>query len=151
MLFGATSLTLDAKGRMAMPARFRDLLAETSGGEVIVTVDWKDRCLLIYPMPEWKTVHQKLMELPSFKDQTRHVQRLMMGYATAATLDSHGRILLTPTLREYAFIDRDVMLFGQGNKFELWSSELWRKQCDDWSKRDHGKEGLEPEIAGLSI
>jgi MraZ protein len=74
-----------------------------------------------------------------------------MGYASDMKLDSHGRILLTPTLREYAQLDKEVMLIGQGNKFEVWDGETWRKQCADWYSRDHAKEGLVPEIANLSI
>lgn len=150
-LYGATSLALDAKSRLAIPTRYHTRLHEECEGELVITVDWRDRCLLIYPLPEWEQVQKRLMDLPSFSSQARLVQRLMMGHATDAKLDSHGRVLITPALREHAQIDKSVMLLGQGNKFEVWDSKLWQQQRDDWVGNSHGVEQLAPEVANLKI
>ena len=116
-----------------------------------MTVDWRDRCLLLYPLPAWEIVQKHLMALPSLGTQSRVVQRLMMGHATDAKMDSHGRILVTPALRDHAQIDKSVMLLGQGNKFEVWDSKLWQQLRDDWVGNSHGVEQLAPEVAQLKI
>ncbi len=116
MFRGANKLTLDAKGRMVMPTRYRERLQERCGGKLVVTVD-KDQCLLIYPLPDWEEVERKLMRLPSLNTQARQLQRLMVGNATDLELDGHGRILLPPTLREFGLLTRDAVLVGQGVRF----------------------------------
>ncbi len=131
MFRGVTHLNLDAKGRMSFPSRYRDRLMERCDGEVVVTVD-PDRCLLVYPLPEWEVIEQKLVKLPSLKPQTRRLQRLLMGHATEAQLDGSGRILLPPPLREFAGLNKKVVLIGQGNKFELWDETTWGQRCDVW-------------------
>ena len=102
MFRGANKVTLDAKGRMAMPARYRDTLVERSEGRLVATVDRADRCLLIYPLPDWEEIERKLMRLPTLNPQARRLQRLMVGHATDLELDSHGRVLVPPKLRDYA-------------------------------------------------
>src|SRR5450755_1329997 len=116
MFRGANKLTLDAKGRMVMPTRYRERLQERCGGNLVVTVD-KDQCLLIYPFPDWEDLERKLIKLPSLTPQARRLQRLMVGHATELELDGSGRILLPPSLREYGLLNRDVMLIGQGLRF----------------------------------
>ncbi|MCP1673864.1 MraZ protein [Natronocella acetinitrilica] len=116
---------------MSFPSRYRDKLVERCDGEVVVTVD-PDRCLLVYPLPEWEVIEQKLVKLPSLKPQTRRLQRLLMGHATESQLDGSGRILLPPPLREFASLDKKVVLIGQGNKFELWDEGVWGQRCDQW-------------------
>src|SRR5580698_938937 len=95
MFRGANKLTLDAKGRLVMPTRYRERLQERCGGNLVVTAD-KSPCLLIYPLPDWEDVERKLMKLPSLNPQARWLQRLMVGHATEVELDGHGRILLPP-------------------------------------------------------
>ena len=119
MFRGANKITLDAKGRLAMPTRYRARLEERCDNRVVVTVD-RDYCLLIYPFPEWEEIERRIARLPTLNRQARRLQRLMIGHATELELDSHGRILLSKELREFAALDRQVMLIGQGNKFELW-------------------------------
>jgi MraZ protein len=99
MFRGANKLTLDIKGRLAVPTRYRERLQERCGGNLVVTVD-KDQCLLIYPFPDWEDLERKLMKLPSLNPQARRLQRLMVGHATELELDGSGRILLPPSLRE---------------------------------------------------
>jgi MraZ protein len=131
MFRGSNQLTLDAKGRMVMPTRYRERLQERCGGKVVVTVD-KDQCLLIYPFPDWEEIERKLMRLPTMNTQARQLQRLMVGNATELELDGHGRILLPANLREFAFLTRDAMLIGQGVRFELWDETRWNERRDEW-------------------
>src|SRR5690606_18119952 len=97
MFRGATKVTIDDKGRMALPTRYRAAVAERCEGRVVVTVD-RDQCLLIYPLPDWEQIERKLMSLPSLHPQARRLQRLMVGHATDLELDGHGRLLLSPEL-----------------------------------------------------
>ena len=136
MFRGANKVTLDAKGRVAMPARYRDTLVERSEGRLVATVDRSDRCLLIYPLPDWEEIERKLMRLPSLNRKSRRLQRLMVGYAAEVDLDSHGRILIPRELREFASLDRQAILFGQGNKFELWDDARWNERRDSWLSDD---------------
>ncbi len=153
MLFrGVTELNLDAKGRMAMPTRYRERLNELSEGRLVITIDTEERCLLIYPQPEWEAIEQKLDALPSFNSQARRVQRLLMGHATDVEMDGNGRLLLPPPLRQYANLDKQVVLIGQGKKFELWNAELWNTQRDDWLADETMADGqLPPELQNLSL
>ena len=131
MLRGATNVTLDAKGRLAIPTRYRDRLAQRCDGQLVVTVD-SDYCLLIYPFPDWEELERKLMRLPALDKTARRLQRLMVGHAAEVDLDAQGRILISPTLRDYAGLDRQAVLFGQGNRFELWDQERWNETRDGW-------------------
>lgn len=128
---GVTHLALDAKGRLAIPARHRDALSPPGPVDgkplpMVITVD-RSRCLLIYPQAEWEPIQSRLMSLPSFKPENRAVQRLMVGHADAADLDAAGRILVPSALREFAGLDHQVALVGQGNRFELWDLARWQQ------------------------
>ncbi len=124
-------MAVDAKGRMAMPARYRERLLESCGGHLIVTVD-RDHCLLVYPLPEWEIIENKLIELPSLNKQARLLQRLYIGYATELEMDAQGRILLPVMLREYANLGKKTVLIGQGKKFEIWDELVWTESQADW-------------------
>jgi MraZ protein len=151
MFRGANKVTLDAKGRLAMPTRYRERIAERCDGQLVVTVD-KDYCLLVYPLPDWEEIERKLVGLPSLNKQARRLQRLMVGYATELELDSHGRILLTKELREFASLDRQAILIGQGNKFELWDDARWNEKRDEWlADGETGGESLPAELESLSL
>ena len=150
MFRGANKLTLDAKGRLAMPTRYRERLQERCGGKLVVTVD-KDQCLLIYPYPDWEELERKLMKLPSLNPQARRLQRLMVGHATELDLDGNGRILLPPTLREYGLLTRDVMLIGQGLRFELWDETRWNERRDEWLANPETVTDLPAELETLSL
>src|SRR5487761_574604 len=135
MFRGANKLTLDAKGRMVMPTRYRERLQEICGGNLVVTVD-KDQCLLIYPLPDWEEIERKMMRLPTLNPQARRLQRFMVGHATDLELDGHGRVLLPPELRAFAELERHGMLIGQGNRFELWNESRWSERLDEWLKSE---------------
>ena len=126
MLFqGATTLNLDAKGRMAVPAKYRGSLAEDSASRVVVTIHPMDRCLWLYPEVQWVEIARTVSQLPTFDPQNRALQRLLLGNAIDMEMDSQGRILLSGELRHYARLDKRVTVVGQGNKFEIWDEAAW--------------------------
>lgn len=131
MFRGVNALTVDAKGRIAIPTRYRDALARHCNGQMVLTVD-RDHCLLLYPLPEWEDIERKLVKLPSFNKQARRLQRLLVGHATECELDAAGRILLPPPLREFASLNKSVVLIGQGNKFEIWDEATWNARRSEW-------------------
>ena len=149
MFRGATKVTLDAKGRFAIPTRYRERIAMRCEGQLIATVD-KDYCLLIYPYPDWEEIERKLMRLSSMNKKTRRLQRLMVGHATEVEVDGHGRILLSRELREFAELGRQAVLIGQGNKFELWDEERWSAKRDEWLS-DEDETDLPAELESLSL
>jgi MraZ protein len=150
MFRGANKLTLDAKGRMVMPTRYRERLQERCGGKLVITVD-KDQCLLIYPMPDWEEIERRLMRLPSFEPRARRLQRLMVGHATEQELDGHGRVLLPPNLREFGLLTRDAMLIGQGLHFELWDEARWNDRRNEWLASEEAATDLTAELEKLSL
>ncbi len=116
---------MDTKGRLAIPKKYRESIEEASESQLVATIDLNSPCLLIYTMDEWEVIERKLMSLPNMDPQARLVQRLLLGHATEMEMDSQGRILLPSMLRDHAKLDKNVILLGQGNKFELWSQEAW--------------------------
>jgi MraZ protein len=142
MFRGVNALSLDNKGRLAIPARYRDMLTRHCNGQMVVTVD-PDHCLLLYPLPDWEEIERKLVKLPSFNKQARRLQRLFIGHATECELDGAGRILLPPPLREFAGLEKDAVLIGQGNKFEIWSDAAWNARRAEWLA-EGGAEGPLP-------
>jgi len=125
-------LSLDAKGRIVLPARYRERLQESCQSQLIVTIDTDQPCLLIYPLPEWELIEEKIEALPSFNPTTRRIQRLLIGHATEVEVDTNGRMLLATPLRDYARLDKKVVLIGQGKKFELWDEALWASRMEEW-------------------
>ena len=132
MFRGLTAVNLDPKGRMAMPVRYRECLQDSCKNRMVVTIDTEAACLLLYPEDIWETIEQKLETLPSFNPAARRIQRLLIGHATEVELDTQGRILLPPLLREYANLTKKALLVGQGKKFELWDEEHWRVGREQW-------------------
>jgi MraZ protein len=151
MFRGANKVMLDSKGRLAMPTRYRERILERSNGRLIATVDRSDRCLLLYPLPDWEEIELKLRKLPTLNPMARRLQRLMIGHATDLDLDASGRILIPPSLREYANLSRAAMLIGQGSRFELWDEAHWNESRELWLQVDETTEPLPPELATLSL
>lgn len=148
MFRGVNTLNLDDKGRMAIPARYREPLQDSCDRQLVITVD-RDRCLLIYPLPEWEVIEQKLAKLPNLNKAARLMQRMLIGYATELELDSSARILVPPPLREFAGMEKKVVLIGQGKKFELWDEQRWNSLSDDFLTDD--SEELGSELESLSL
>ena len=129
MFRGAANVTLDEKGRLVVPARFREQFLERSAGQLVVTINIRGgECLLLYPLVDWQRVHAQLMQLPSLHPRTESLQRLLVGHATDLTIDGHGRVLLPPELREFAGLDRRATLLGMGNRCELWDETRWTER-----------------------
>jgi MraZ protein len=149
---GINSVALDAKGRLALPTRFREALQERCGGHVVLTIDSRERCLLMYPLPEWNKVQQGLEALANMKRNARVLQRLLIGHATDVETDSNGRLLIPPPLREHAGLQKKIVLLGQGNKIEIWSEELWQARLGQWLEErasDTADDG--DDFTGLSV
>ncbi len=127
MLFfrGINAINMDTKGRIAIPKRYRESIAEASEKQLVITIDLHSPCLLVYTLDEWEVIERKLMSLPNTDPQTRNYQRLLLGHATEVEMDVQGRVLIPPMLREHAKLEKAAVLLGQGNKFELWSQEEW--------------------------
>ena len=131
MFQGSQSLNVDVKGRVAVPSRYRDLLAAVCEGRLVVTANPYERCLNIYPEPQWKEVKAKIESLPNSNKKVRRLQRLVLGNASELDMDGNGRLLLPPTLREFANLDKKVVLVGLGDKAELWSEQSWNDMLDE--------------------
>ncbi|MCA0403495.1 MAG: division/cell wall cluster transcriptional repressor MraZ [Proteobacteria bacterium] len=145
MFRGINAITIDGKGRLGMPARYRDLLSAEQKTALVVTIDTEETCLLLYPAAEWQVIENKLQSLPSFNAAARRIQRLLIGHATDVELDSNGRLLLPPVLRDYAKLDKKVVLIGQGNKFEVWDDVLWQQRREQWLSDEASGEGVLPD------
>jgi MraZ protein len=149
---GVSVLNLDAKGRLAIPARYRERIQSSCASRLVVTVD-RDRCLLLYPEPAWAEIERKIAALPSFNSANRATQRLYIGHAQDLEMDGQGRVLLPPELRTFASLEKRVALVGQGQKFEIWDAEKWNGNCDEWLETvmDLGQLESEADLAQLNI
>ena len=127
MFQGAAALNLDVKGRMAVPARHRDALVAAGEGRLVVTAH-PHRCLLLYPQPAWEPIRAQILAASSLQVESAMVRRLLVGFAEDAELDGAGRLLISPSLRQYAGLEKEIWLVGQGLHFEIWSAEGWQAQ-----------------------
>lgn len=150
MFRGVNALNLDSKGRLAIPTRYREELVRIANGQMVITVD-RDHSLLLYPLTEWEEIERKLVKLPSFNIQARRLQRLLIGHATEVELDGNGRILLPPLLREFASLDKAVVMIGQGNKFEIWDEAKWNARRAEWLSAAESEGELPDELGSLSL
>lgn len=129
MYRGLSTISVDDKGRLAIPTRYRELVATQ---ELVITLNPWDRALWLYPLAEWDVIETKLSTLSDFDRHGRRTKQIMRGYATDCSCDGQGRVLVPTQLREIAGIDRQVTLLGQGNKFEIWDSATWNSERDSW-------------------
>lgn len=135
-----------------MPTRLRQRLDQECQGQLVITIDTEERCLLIYPLPQWEIIQEKIEALPSFNKAARRIQRLLIGHATDIECDSNGRFLVPLPLREYATLNKKVVLLGQGNKLELWGEEHWHERRDTWLDDESvNSEEQPPELQSLSL
>lgn len=148
---GINLVQLDAKGRVAIPSRHRTQLNDATDNRFVVTIDTQEPCLLLYPLYEWEEIEAKIQALPAFDKQARRIQRLLIGHATDVELDGNGRILIPPLLREYAELEKQVMLVGQGKKLEIWSEQNWESNRDDWLNKDDNDSELPPDLLAISL
>ncbi|MEH6542335.1 MAG: division/cell wall cluster transcriptional repressor MraZ [Porticoccaceae bacterium] len=151
MFRGSNEINIDAKGRMAVPVRYRDGLLALCEGVLVATIDIQDKCLLIYPMPKWQEIETKIASLSTFNKESRRVQRLLVGHAREIELDSNGRVLIPPELRAYAGLEKKVILVGQSHRFELWSADSWDTNREEWLEQAAGEVVIPEEMQSLSL
>lgn len=150
---GLNGVNIDTKGRMAMPARYRETLQSISKGAMVVTIDTEEPCLLLYPLPAWLEIEEKLAHVPSFNLAARRIQRLLIGHAADTEMDAQGRLLLPALLRDYAGLVKHAVLVGQGKKLELWDEQQWEKWRTHCLEEASGSASalLPDEIKSLSL
>ena len=136
MFKGIHNINLDSKGRLAIPTKYRNTIDDQSDGKLVVTIDSEEKCLLLYPSSVWLEIEKKINSLPSFNKNSRRIQRLLIGHAEEIDLDTTGRILLSKPLRLVAEMSKKVTLIGQGEKFEIWSEEIWNNRVNTWRSEE---------------
>ncbi len=152
MFRGITAINIDGKGRLAVPTRYREALGDEERASLVVTIDTEETCLLLYPTIQWQVIEDNLQRLPSFNAAARRIQRLLIGHATDVELDGNGRVLLPQLLRDYAHLDKRVVMIGQGNKFEVWDEALWQSRREQWLVDEASREdGLPDEMKTFSL
>ena len=131
MFRGINPINLDAKGRVALPAKYRNRVTDRCDGHMVLTVHPFDRCLLLYPLADWEVIESQVNALPnSTSRQARRLQHLMVGYATELDLDAANRLLLPAMHRDHAELSKRLILVGQGQKFEIWSEVRWTSMTE---------------------
>jgi MraZ protein len=151
MFRGVNHISMDAKGRMALPARHREKLLADCAGQLVATIDTQSPCLLIYPLPTWETIEREIQELPSLNPAVRRFQRLLIGYASDLELDGSGRVLLPQSLREYASLEKKLVLVGQVNKMELWDEAAWFAERAKLLDEATGEGAIPEELMSISL
>jgi MraZ protein len=137
---GRANLNLDSKGRLAVPAKYRDVLTAECAGQLVITAD-SPKYLLIYPKPEWNVIHQDLMNRSNANPMVKKLQRILIGNAQDVEIDGAGRVLIAPELRRHVGLEKNVMLVGLGRKFELWDEAKWNEEMNEpLSLEDLGSE-----------
>ncbi|QWF72438.1 division/cell wall cluster transcriptional repressor MraZ [Methylomonas paludis] len=157
MFRGINTISLDAKGRIAIPTRYRDELQDSCERQLIVTIAVNERsigepgCLWLYPLPEWEQVEQTISKLSNLNKMSIRLKRFLIGNATECEMDNQGRLMLPDKLREFAKIkqDKQVLLVGQLTKFEIWNEAAWQAKEQEWLDGSDN-EGLE-ELGSLSF
>lgn len=152
---GVSNCNVDAKGRFALPTRYRETFADMADNKCVITIDTEDDCLLLYPLPVWEEIEEKLQALPSLNRKVRRIQRLLIGHASELEIDAQGRVLLPAILRSFAKVEKKVMVVGQGKKFELWSEKNWTENCQGWleqgkTMQQEGEE-VPSELSSISV
>jgi MraZ protein len=127
MFLGRFLHTIDTKGRLSIPMKFREVLTDRYEEKLIITTDL-DPCLVAYPLEEWRLIEEKTKNLPMMQKEVKDFMRFFYSGAVVCSLDRQGRVLIPPSLREYAKLSRDVTLIGMYNKIEVWDSKKWKEQ-----------------------
>lgn len=156
LLRGTRTVNLDAKGRFAIPTRYRAQLQASCEGRMMVTVAVDERCvgekgcLWLYPLAEWEKIESKIDQLPTFNKSATNLRRFLIGSGLDCEMDAQGRLLLPEKLRTWAEIGKKAVLLGQLNKFEIWNDVAWGKKEEEWMNESGDAEGLS-ELSSLSF
>jgi len=149
---GIKEVSLDAKGRLAIPTRFRELAQKICDCELILNVNPFNKCLSVYPVKEWERIEAEISTYPDAVDDLRAMRNLLMGYADELELDSAGRFLVPPLHRKFAGIEKDAVVVGKANKFEIWNSESWHASTENSLNAGlSGEKPLSEEIVKLVL
>jgi MraZ protein len=127
MFLGRYEHTVDSKGRVSIPMKFREVLADRYEEKLIVTADF-DQCLVAYPISEWQRLQEKAQNLPTMQKEVKDWLRFSYSYATECPLDRQGRVLLTMPLREYARLNKGIVMLGLSNKIEIWDPKRLKEK-----------------------
>ncbi len=142
MFYGSHAISMDSKGRIAIPARVRELLEECHRN-IVLTAHTENRCLHMYPESQWQEILPKIEALPSFNKVSRRAKLLLIGHASPLQLDTNGRVLVPPTLREYAQLEKKLILVGQGKGLELWNEEKFSEYINSSVDSEAMPEGMQ--------
>lgn len=140
MFRGRFDYTIDEKGRTSLPAKFREVLSANYDERLILTTF--DNCLWAYPVKEWSVIEEKIAALPQFKAEVKALQRVFVSGAVECPLDKQGRIVIPPTLRDYAALKKDILFVGMTKRIEIWSNEKWSEVFSAAQARIDGSEDL---------
>jgi MraZ protein len=127
MFRGRSEHTVDDKGRVSLPARFREILSSRYAEERLILTSFIDPCLIAYPVAEWQLIEEKIRQLPRFDPKVLRLKRVLISGAQECQIDGNGRILIPPVLREFANLEREVIWSGMVDTIELWSKENWER------------------------
>ena len=150
MFRGVHNLTIDAKGRLKIPTRHQVQINKICEGKMVLSIHPDDPCLLLYPLKDWQILEQKVSTLPSLNIHTKRLKHKLIDHATDCELDSTSRVLISTPLREYANIDKKIIMSGQGNNFELWDEYIWHKQLTNLDVLSE-KEDIPSSISELAL
>ena len=141
--------TIDGKGRIIFPARLREVFADKSNGQLVITK--LNEYLLVFPYNEWEIIEQKIWHQSLLRRQVRDFQRFFMSSAVDSTLDSQGRLLIPPHLREYAHLEKDIVLVGMLRNVEIWDKESFEVEMKRMGEQNADSQGFLDYMADLGI
>lgn len=148
MFRGSSFHSIDPKGRIIIPARFRDVIKASGVDGIMITR--MDNCLFAYTHDQWSKLEQKILHLPEKSEPMRRFQRLFIGAAHDCKCDSQGRVLIPPFLKQYAGLEKEVVLVGVPGRFEIWSREKWDRE-NELLEKDLSDDQLRQEITQLGL
>lgn len=151
MFRGSTKLTLDDKGRMAIPVKYRASINESDGGRLVATLSPLDHCLWMYPLSAWMQLEHDIDRLPSANGYSQSVKRRLIGNANEMDMDKSGRILMPQALRALIGLEKQIVLSGLGRKFEIWNDSEWEAQYTQTINPSASDAPLPPELEQLAF
>jgi len=129
-------MNLDGKGRLTIPSKYRSTIIDQVNGNMVITIDSEEKCLLLYPSTAWRKIQDKINNLPSFNKNAKRIQRLLIGHAEDLEMDASGRVLISKPLINFAEMTKKITLIGQGEKFEIWSDDVWNSRVNKWRSEE---------------
>lgn len=150
MFRGVHHLSLDAKGRLKIPARHQAQILSSCSGQMVLSIHPDDPCLMLYPLAEWVELEKRIGALPALNIHAKRLRRKLIGHASDCELDKASRLLVPPALRSYAGLDKKIVLSGQGNSFEIWNEQTWDTQLDELEQLSQAAD-IPDEITQLTL